>query len=243
MNVSKSKFMMISSKKKTPNLSIFINDEPLEQCESYKYLGVFIDQSLSWKPHISHICKKISKACGALSKTRHIIGIETLKSIYHALVNSYLRYGILSWGNASHSVIQPLKTLINRAVRIMSFAPFGRLDTKPIFQHLKLLNVEETFLLETSKFIYKNKNGLLPISSIAHHFDRPISNSNRTLRLRSHPTVAPYNLLSSFAKKSIQVRASQIWQDIPPTIQNYPLFSTFKRIYKHYLIENDPSPS
>ena len=60
LNVSKSKFMMISSKKKTPNLSIFINDKPLEQCESYKYLGVFIDQNLSWKPHISHICKKIS---------------------------------------------------------------------------------------------------------------------------------------------------------------------------------------
>ena len=115
--------------------------------------------------------------------------------------SSFWNITILSWGNASHSVIQPLKTLINRAVRIMSFAPFGRLDTKPIFQHLKLLNVEETFLLETSKFIYKNKNGLLPISSIAHHFDRPISNSNRTLRLRSHPTVAPYNLLSSFAKK------------------------------------------
>ena len=205
-------------------------------------MGVFIDQNLSWKPHISHICKKISKACGALSKTRHIIGIETLKSIYHALVNSYLRYGILSWGNATHSALQPLQTLINRAVRIMSFAPFGRLDTKPIFQHLKLLNVDETFLLESAKFIYKDKNGLLPISSIAHHFDRPNRNSNRTLRLRSHPSVAPYNLLSNSAKKSIQVRSSQIWESIPYSIRVFPLLSTFKTNFKYYLIQNEPMP-
>ena len=124
----------------------------------------------------------------------------------------------------------------------MSFAPFGRPDTKPIFQHLKLLNVEETFLLESAKFIYKDKNGLLPISSIAHHFDRPISNSNRTLRLRSHTTVFPYNLLSNSAKKSIQVRSSQIWEHIPSSIRVYPLFSTFKMNFKYYLIQNEPTP-
>ena len=109
----------------------------------------------------------------------------------------------------------------------MSFAPFGRLDTKPIFQHLKLLNVEETFLLESAKFIYKDKNGLLPISSIAHHFDRPIPNSNRALRLRSHSSVAPYNLLSNSAKKSIQVRSPQIWESIPSSLRVFP---TFKNI-------------
>ena len=92
------------------------------------YLGVYVDKKLSWKPHIDYICKKISKACGALSKTRHCIGIETLKNIYYALVNSYLRYGISSWGNASSEVLKPLNVLINRVVRIMSFAPLGRLS-------------------------------------------------------------------------------------------------------------------
>ena len=78
-----------------PKFGIRIDNKLLEQCKSYKYLGVFIDQDLSWKPHIEYICKKISKACGALSKTRHIIGIDTLKHIYYALINSYLRYGII----------------------------------------------------------------------------------------------------------------------------------------------------
>ena len=155
----------------------------------------------------------------SFKNTAYIIGIETLKNIYHALVNSYLRYGITSWGNASLETLKPLNTLINRAVRIMSFAPFGKLNTDPIFEHLNILTVEQTFQFETAKFIFKGKNNLLPISNIAHHFDR-FSSSNRPIRQTqiSNPNVVPYDLLSEYAKKSIQLRANQVWNDIPSSI-------------------------
>ena len=112
----------------------------MKQCDSYKYLGVYIDKKLSWKPHVDYICKKISKTCGVMSKIRHYVGIDTLKNVYYALVNSYLRYGISSWGNASTDVLKPLNSLLNRVVRIMSFAPLGRLNPNPIYKHLNLLD-------------------------------------------------------------------------------------------------------
>ena len=37
-------------------------------CDSYKYLGIHFDKNLSWNDHIQHVCNKISKACGALTK-------------------------------------------------------------------------------------------------------------------------------------------------------------------------------
>ncbi len=152
--------MLVSSRRSICDFSISLNNEKLEQCDSYKYLGVFIDKDLSWKPHINHLCSKIAKACGALSKMRHIVGIETLKSIYHALINSYLRYGILSWGNASSESLKPLNTLINRAIRIMSFAPYGKLNIKPIFDHLKLLKCchwREALILEIRAYFMKRR--------------------------------------------------------------------------------------
>ena len=88
---------------------------------------------------------------------------KTFTVVYYALANSYLRYGILAWGNATDSIIQPLDTLINRCVRIMSFAPFGHIQISPIYECLDILNVENTFNLETAKFIFKSINGLLPI--------------------------------------------------------------------------------
>ena len=130
--MSKSKFMLISNKKNIIPLSIKINEIQLKECESYKYLGIFIDKNLTWKAHIEHISQKISKACGALSKLRHCVSIDTLINVYYAQVHSYLQYGILTWGTASSNVLEPLKVLSNRVVKIMTFTPFGNISSSSI---------------------------------------------------------------------------------------------------------------
>ena len=79
---------------------IKINGKRLDICDEYKYLGVIFDSHLTWKPHIDRVCNKVSKACGALSKLRHCVDLNTLKNVYYALVHSYLRYGVIAWGNA-----------------------------------------------------------------------------------------------------------------------------------------------
>ena len=120
----------------------------------------------------------------------------------------------------------------------MSFAPFGKLNTRPIFEHLNILDVEQTFKLETAKFIFKDRNNLLPISTIAHHFDRSLP-AIRPIRATQTacPNIVPYELLSEHAKKSIQMRATQIWNGIPTVIKSCPYFSSFKRLYKKFLFQ------
>lgn len=111
------------------------------------------------------------KSVWALSKIRHCVTIETLTSVYYALAHSYLRYGITAWGNAAENVLKPLHSLLNCVVRIMTFAPF-RINTKPIFDFLKILDISQIFSLETGKFVFKSRNGLLPISNIEKYFER-----------------------------------------------------------------------
>ena len=139
LNVSKSKYMLtLKNKALQSKFSVKINGETLEECSSYKYLGVFIDKNLTWKPHIENVCKKVAKACGFLAKLRHCAHIDTLISVYYALIYSYIRYGIISWGNASQTTLQPLNSLANRAVRIMTFAPFGNIDLDSIYEYLNI---------------------------------------------------------------------------------------------------------
>ena len=92
-----------------------------------------------------------------MTNLRYSISTNVLVEVYHSLIHSYLRYGIMVWGNASESTLQPLKCLINRAVRIITFAPFGRVDLELIYGYLKILDVEKVFYLETSKYMYKSK--------------------------------------------------------------------------------------
>ena len=242
LNISKSKFMIITNKKNIPVFEVKVNNDCLDKCDSYKYLGVYIDKDLSWKPHIDYICKKISKACGALSKLRHCVGIATLRTVYYALVHSYLRYGILAWGNASLPVLCSLNTLNNKVLRIMTFAPLGRLDTSIIYDHLNVLTIEKLFCLESAKFIYKSKNDLLPLQTIATHFTRSaVSNHSHFTRhrLRNNNvqlSVVPYELLSSFAQKSIQHKAYNIWSNIPLDIRQAESFNIFKCLFKRHLL-------
>ena len=77
-------------------------------CTQYKYLGIIIDKNLSWSPHIEYISGKISKACGALAKLRYSMSTNLLKDVYHALIHSYIRYGILILGNESQTSLKPL---------------------------------------------------------------------------------------------------------------------------------------
>ena len=88
LNISKSKHMLISRKRNTHNLNIHLNGMQMQSCDTYKYLGVYIDKDLNWKSHIEYINKKISKSCGALAKIRHCVDTNTLVNVYHALVNS-----------------------------------------------------------------------------------------------------------------------------------------------------------
>ena len=242
LNIGKSKFMFFSNKKKNiRELNIKINEKKLDKCDSYKYLGVIFDKNLSWQPHVEYISGKISKACGALSKIRHSVDIETLKSVYYALVHSYLRYGIIAWGNATESVLKPLHSLINRIVRIMTFAPF-RIGTGPIFDYLKFLNVTQIFLLETGKFVFKSKTNLLPINTIVKYFERPAVTHRHNLRNNRQSLTTPYVLLSSSKKKSLYIKGTYMWRDMPESLKLSDSFNIYKRNLK-LLILQDPNHS
>ena len=68
-----------------------------------KYLGVKIDEHLTWKPHIDGISSKPNKANAMLCKIRHFVDQKTLKAIYNAIFESHLYYYSLVWAQNFNS--------------------------------------------------------------------------------------------------------------------------------------------
>ena len=101
-----------------------------------------------------------------------------LTNVFHALINSYIRYGIVVWGGASANALKPLQTMLNKAIRIITFAPYGNLDLTPAYKELKLLTVEKTYKLELAKFTYKSMNNLLPVT-IGNQFNLSYKQTNK----------------------------------------------------------------
>ena len=156
--------------------------------------------------------------------------------MYYALIHSYLRYGIAVWGNATANILKPLQTIVNKALRIMTFAPFGRIDLEPIYKELYILDVKDTFILETSKFMFKLKKGLLPVSIGDYFGDSQTENRiiPYNLRNRDRPRLISTRLSSS--ENTIRIRGERVWNYIPEIVTNTS-FQTFKRLIKYALIE------
>ena len=164
LNVLKSKFMLVSRQKnlKRKMFKLNIKRKKLEQTSKYKYLGVYFDEALNWNAHVEHVCKKLSRVTGVLSKLRYSLDIDLLKTIYYALVYPHILYGVMSWGCASESILKKMKSAQNRVVKIMKFIPYGSYDMNPVYNEIEILQMEKIYKLEVGKFMYKFSNHLLP---------------------------------------------------------------------------------
>ena len=70
----------------TANLSVEIDGKELTRVAEYKYLGVILDESLSWNAHVNYLISKVSKRIGILGRTRRSISMHTTGIIYRSFI-------------------------------------------------------------------------------------------------------------------------------------------------------------
>ena len=148
------------------NFSPFLlssNDNLINIVSSTQYLGVFIDNKLNFKEHILTLENKIARSVGILSKVRYNFPLKTLLQLYHALIHPLLTYGIVVWDSTYLSYLSKLKTLQNKAMRIISGSHY-RDEANPIFK--KVLQIHDLYTFETAKFVYSCFYNLAPIPFI-----------------------------------------------------------------------------
>jgi hypothetical protein len=87
-----------------------------------KFLGLCIDNTLSWKRQIEQIVNKIATTCYALRNIKHVVSTETLKLIFFTQVHSINSYGIIFWGSSTN--VHKVFIVQKRTIRITT-------NTKP----------------------------------------------------------------------------------------------------------------
>ena len=88
----------------------------IKQVVETKFLGIIIDQHLSWKSHFSFISKKILKTVGIIAKARYYLSSKSLLTLYYCLVYPYLTYCNVAW-SSTYCCIYLLQ---KRIVRLIS---------------------------------------------------------------------------------------------------------------------------
>ena len=116
----------------------------------------------------------------------------------------------------------------------MSFAPIGNFELNPLFEILEILTLEDIYDLELAKFIYKQKNNLLP-ANLAKYFEiRQVDSTARTRSTSSRSAQVLHN--TNIGLKSILIRSENVWKKVPNEIKDCVWFSSFKRKFKSHLL-------
>ena len=103
LNVKKNKYSFFHKPSKKDDIPLVlpklnINDSEIAPTEPIRFLGVLLDENLSWKTRTKYIENKISKNIGILFKARPFLNKKSLLSLYYSYIHSYITYDSVSLG-------------------------------------------------------------------------------------------------------------------------------------------------
>ena len=99
LNISKTNFILFrppKCKEVQVNPIVSLRGKQIEKV-STKFLGVYVDEHLSWKIHIKHLLNKLRCSLGAVCRVKPLLNQDTLLQLYHSLINSHLLYCVQNW--------------------------------------------------------------------------------------------------------------------------------------------------
>ena len=110
---------MVDNHLKIPSdITIKIGKKPINRVKFIKFLGVLLDENISWKQHLNELSKKLARICGMFFKIRNFVPLNTLLCLYNALFLSFMQYGIIVWGSTRITHVDPIFKLQKKSYLI-----------------------------------------------------------------------------------------------------------------------------
>ena len=222
LNIRKTNYMLFSRTRNIifENFIPKINNIPIERKRVAKFLGVLVDEKLTWTYQISAIKAKMSRYVGTMYKLKNILPLKARLMIYNSLVQSHLNYCSLIWGTSSKSNIEKLFTTQKKAIRAIMpgyvnyFYTDGILPahTKPFFKEANILTVHNIILKNI--FVFLNTIYYFP-ETLPRSIVQLISPGAPSPALPTNECITWYNDYNTIPyKKTVYFKGSLLYMDI-----------------------------
>ena len=244
LNVVKTEFMILGTNSRLRDLDsdpastpyiLSVGNIEIKRVKSTKYLGLIVDDTLSWSDHINHISMKIKRSIGVLKRTRSYLPRASLITLYRTLIETHLRYCSVIWGQCGETLKDKLQALQNRALRTIAGQKFEHADHSRLLVGYGLLSVQNLIKMDMGICVYKILNDQAP-EEFKHIF-QPVSSMHgyQTRSSQNNNLHLPQLNLKS-AQGAISYAGVKIWNDIPPEIRKAESIVTFKKQFKEHLM-------
>ena len=234
INTNKSNIMLLSSNTRCNDelsLKVHIDTETIEQVRSIRYLGIEIDDRLSWDIHIKSLTKSLSYKIFTLRKLSKFLSSSISNKIYKCSIQPILDYSCSVWGNCSLQNRNILLRLQKRAARIVVGNFDYNVNSLSIINSLKWQSIDTRRDCFLSCIMYNCIHGKAPVrlcNEVEMVFDRHGFNTRLANTLN---VVLPKPNLECF-KNCFRYAGGKIWNSLPSAFQNAKSVDVFKRMYK-----------
>ena len=223
-NTQKCKQMSIT-RKKSPGttFNITVDENALEQVESYKYLGVWITSDLSWTKQIQENCKKANQKLGMLYRRFYEhCSTNTLQCLYVALIRPHLEYAVPVWDPHLVKHTDLLEKVQKFALKVCTKSWNSSYSSQLAQTCLPRLDQRRVQLKLSYLYQIVNNLSFCP--------NAPATFRNMSVNVRSNnpfllnrPACRTNSHYFSFYPHSIS-----LWNDLPPSITSATTLPSFK---------------
>lgn len=165
---------------------------------SVKYLGVYLDSLLTWKPQVDFLCSKLSRNTYALRRIYQTVGLEVARTAYFALFHSVMSYAAEVWARSAHA--HKVFVLQKRAVRILTNRSH-RESCRGAFKQTGILTLAAVYIWRVTQDIHQRSINIERHSDVHTHgtrncdlmdppFRRLNTSSNQRLEIQLYNHVA-----------------------------------------------------
>ena len=144
LNINKSMYIIFTNRRIDLYPDINISTQEIEHVKSTKFLGLTIDDQISWREHIETCKTKLSSTLYILREVKNYVTHHCLKSLYDTMFYPYLTYGVLLWGFACQTHMKK-KLKSCKKVRIVVKEAYSHTDS--LFSRFNILKLVDIYKL------------------------------------------------------------------------------------------------
>lgn len=231
INTTKSKIMYFSPNMKLSieSLEVKLNNLPLEEVQSYKYLGFILDNQLNCRNMLNDTISKLNYTLRIFRRTRSSLTLKASIAVLKSKFLSYIDYICLFTYLLSKNDYKKIQTMQNCAIRC-TFQLSKRTNVDSYHCKIKTLHVDNRRYLLLMIYMYKLTLDPDFCPNPGHSFN------TRTSAKLNFNLARPVH--SKFNKSHCYV-GRKLWNDLSADDQNLPDVDSFKRRLKRRLLETE----
>ena len=205
-----------------------IEGNPIQQVQTYKYLGVVLDPKLAFDNHVRKCVSTSSHKLSILRKVRPMLTRTAAVRIYKAMILPLLEYGDVLYGGAGKQTLKKLQVTQNRCLKLALALP-KRTPTTQVHNEGSIGMLTER----------------RDISVLMQAYERVCDGKlldSRKLRTRKFdaPVLVVPRYLKDQPKRAVEYRSAVAWNNLPPDIRLAPSKPAFKRRLRSYYAAKRP---